>query len=168
MSTMRMTVVGLTVSCMLAAAGVHAQQAEVPPGDPSRGKALVESNGCFDCHRIGEQGSRVGPNLSDIGTRRTPDRLQRSLVAPDEEVLFENRSVRVVTKDGATITGRLLNQDAMSVQMMTPKEELKTYLRANIREYTVLDKGLMPSSQGKLSDQQVADIVAYLSSLKGQ
>jgi len=168
MSTMRMTVVGLTVSCMLAAAGVHAQQAEVPPADPSRGKALVESNGCFDCHRIGEQGSRVGPNLSDIGTRRTPDRLQRSLVAPDEEVLFENRSVRVVTKDGATITGRLLNQDAMSVQMMTPKEELKTYLRANIREYTVLDKGLMPSSQGKLSDQQVADIVAYLSSLKGQ
>jgi len=168
MSTMRMTVVGLTVSCMLAAAGVHGQQAEVPPGDPSRGKALVESNGCFDCHRIGEQGSRVGPNLSDIGTRRTPDRLQRSLVAPDEEVLFENRSVRVVTKDGATITGRLLNQDAMSVQMMTPKEELKTYLRANIREYTVLDKGLMPSSQGKLSDQQVADIVAYLSSLKGQ
>ena len=168
MSTMRMTVVGLTVSCMLAAAGVHAQQAEVPPGDASRGKALVESNGCFDCHRIGEQGSRVGPNLSDIGTRRTPDRLQRSLVAPDEEVLFENRSVRVVTKDGATITGRLLNQDTMSVQMMTPKEELKTYLRANIREYTVLDKGLMPSSQGKLSDQQVADIVAYLSSLKGQ
>ncbi len=65
------------------------------------------------------------------------------------------------------MTGRLLNQDAMSVQMMTPKEELKTYLRGNIREYTVLDKGLMPSSQGKLSDQQVADIIAYLASLKG-
>lgn len=145
----------------------HAQQTDVPAGDASRGKTLVESNGCFDCHRIGEQGSRLGPNLSDIGTRRTPDRLQKSLVAPDEEVLYENRFVRVVTKDGTTITGRLLNQDAMSVQMMTPKEELKTYLRANIREYTVLDKGLMPSSQGKLSDQQVADIVAYLASLKG-
>ena len=165
---MRKTVVSLAVSGILAAVGVHAQQADVPPGDASRGKALVESNGCFDCHRIGEQGSRVGPNLSDIGTRRTPDRLQKSLVAPDEEVLFENRSVRVVTKDGTTITGRLLNQDAMSVQMMTPKEELKTYLRANIREYTVLDKGLMPPSQGKLTDQQVADIVAYLSTLKGQ
>src|SRR4029079_14743074 len=71
-STMRMTVVGLTVSCMLAAAGVDAQQAEVPPGDASRGKALVESNGCFDCHRIGEQGSRVGAKLSDLRTRHTP------------------------------------------------------------------------------------------------
>lgn len=165
MITLRATVVTLTLSCTLAITGVHAQQTEVPPGDAARGKTLVESNGCFDCHRIGEKGSRVGPNLSDIGTRRTPDRLLKSLVAPDEEVLFENRSVRVVTKDGATITGRLLNQDAMSVQMMTPKEELKTYLRANIREYTVLDKGLMPSIQGKLSDQQVADIVAYLASL---
>jgi putative heme-binding domain-containing protein len=165
MTMLRKTVLSVTVACC-AMALVQAQQTDVPPGDASRGKTLVESNGCFDCHRIGEQGSRVGPNLSDIGTRRTPDRLQRSLVAPDEEVLFENRSVRVVTKDGATITGRLLNQDAMSVQMMTPKEELKTYLRANIREYTVLDKGLMPSSQGKLSDQQVADIVAYLASLK--
>jgi putative heme-binding domain-containing protein len=164
----RTTVVSLILSCALGIGGVQAQQAEVPPGDVARGKTLVESNGCFDCHRIGERGSRVGPNLSDIGTRRTPDRLLKSLVAPDEEVLFENRSVRVVTKDGATITGRLLNQDAMSVQMMTPKEELKTYLRANIREYTVLDKGLMPSTQGKLSDQQVADIVAYLASLTGQ
>ena len=166
MITLRTTVVTLTISFAVAVGGVRAQQAEVPPGDAARGKALVESNHCFDCHRIGETGSRVGPNLSDIGTRRTPDRLLKSLVAPDEEVLFENRSVRVVTKDGATITGRLLNQDAMSVQMMTPKEELKTYLRANVREYTVLDKGLMPSAQGKLSDQQVADIVAYLASLK--
>jgi putative heme-binding domain-containing protein len=153
------------MGCAVALA--HAQQTDVPGGDASRGKTLVESNGCFDCHRIGDRGSRLGPNLSDIGTRRTPDRLQKSMVAPDEEVLFESRFVRVVTKDGTSITGRLLNQDAMSVQLMNQKEELKTYLRANIREYTILDKGLMPSSQGKLTDQQVSDIVAYLGSLKG-
>ena len=80
--------------------------------------------------------------------------------------MVDNRYVRIVTKDGTTITGKLLNQDAISVQMMNQKEELKTYLRANIREYTILDKGLMPSVQGKLTDQQIADIVSYLSSLK--
>ena len=145
----------------------QAPQAEVPPGDPSRGQALVKSNGCLDCHRIGDQGSRFGPDLSDIGTRRTPPRLQQALIAPDEEVLSENRGVRFVTKDGATVTGRLLNQDAISVQLITPKEELASYLRSNIRDYTILDKGLMPSSQGKLTDQQIVDVVAYLSSLKG-
>ena len=37
-------------------------------GDAMRGKALIESNACFDCHRIDQRGSRVGPDLSDIGT----------------------------------------------------------------------------------------------------
>ena len=82
------------------------------------------------------------------------------------EVIADNRYVRIVTKDGTNVTGKLLNQDAVSVQLMNPKEELKTYLRANLREFTILDKGLMPSVQGKLTDEQVADIVSYLSSLK--
>jgi putative heme-binding domain-containing protein len=144
----------------------RATQADVPAGDASGGRALMESNSCFDCHRIRDRGSRLGPNLSDIGGRRTPDRLRQALVAPDEEVTPENRFVRLVTKEGAMITGRLLNQDAFSVQLITPKDELKTYIRAALREYAIVDKGLMPSVQGKLTDQQIADIVAYLASLK--
>ena len=125
----------------------------------------MESNSCFDCHRIGDRGSRLGPNLSDIGARRTPDALRQSLVAPDAEVTAENRFVRLVTAQGATITGRLLNQDAFSVQLITPGEELKTYMRAGLREFAIVDTGLMPSVQGKLTDEQIADVVAYLSSL---
>jgi putative heme-binding domain-containing protein len=168
MTKLQRKVLGVAVAASFAVAVAEAwPQVDAPAGDVANGKALVETSGCFDCHRIGERGSRLGPNLSDIGSRRTPIRLQRSLVAPDEEVLFDARFVRLVTKEGVIVTGRLLNQDAMSVQLMTPKEELKTYLRANLREYTIVDKGLMPSTQGKLTDQQVADIVAYLSSLKG-
>jgi len=159
-------VVGATLMAQ-ATAPPTAAQAASPAVDVSRGKALFEASGCFDCHRIDDRGSRLGPDLSDIGSRRTSDRLQQALVAPDEEVIPENRFVRLVTKDGATVTGRLLNQDAISVQLITPKEELKTYLRANLREYTIVLKGLMPTVQGKLSDQQIADIVSYLSSLKG-
>ena len=126
----------------------------------------MESNSCFDCHRVRDRGSRLGPNLSDVGDRRTPDRLRQALVAPDEEVSPENRFVRLVTKQGATITGRLLNQDALSIQLITPKEELKTYMRAALRESAIVGKGLMPSVEGKLTDRQIADLVAYLASLK--
>ena len=164
------TLLGAAATCALlivGAAVVARGQAGMPAGDVSRGKALFESSGCFDCHRIGDRGSRLGPDLSDLGGRRTPERLQQALVAPDEEVIAENRFVRFVTKDGATVTGRLLNQDAISVQLINAKEELKSYLRASLRNYTIVEKGLMPSVQGKLTDQQVADIVHYLSSLKG-
>ena len=169
MTSLRETMVAVAMTWALAAfpAAQRGDQDETLAGDAERGKALVESSGCFDCHRIDERGSRLGPNLSRIGSRRTPVRLRRALVAPDEEVVPDNRYVRIVTKDGTTVTGKLLNQDAISVQLMNPKEELKTYLRANLREYTIIDKGLMPSVEGKLNAQQVADIVSYLSSLKG-
>jgi putative heme-binding domain-containing protein len=150
-----------------AKASAQSAQASMPAGDASRGKALVQSSGCFDCHRIGDQGSRMGPDLSDIGARRTPERLRQALLEPDEEVLAENRFVRFVTKDGATVTGRLLNQDAISVQLINAKEELKSYKKADLREFTLVLKGLMPSVQGKLADPAIADIVSYLSSLKG-
>jgi putative heme-binding domain-containing protein len=147
---------------VLSAAALSAQN-----GDLANGKALVGSSGCLNCHRIGDTGSRMGPNLSDIGARRTPERLQTSIVNPDEEVLPENRLVLVTLKDGSTVRGRLLNHDALSVQLIDPKENLRSFETSKIRGYTILLKGLMPSFQDKLSTQQVSDIVAYLSSLKG-
>src|SRR5712692_3824934 len=158
----------LTALSLLAQRGAAARdQAKLPPGDAANGKVLVESTGCLDCHRIGETGSRLGPDLSDIGNRRSPDVLRRAIVAPDEEVLPEHRFVRVVTKDGITVVGRLLNQDAFSIQLMNKDEQLKSYLKSNLREHTILEKGLMPSFDVKLTAQQVADIVSYLDSLNG-
>jgi alcohol dehydrogenase (cytochrome c) len=128
---------------------------------------LLESNKCFECHRIGERGSRVGPDLSDIGGRRSAGQLRQSLVSPDSEILPQHRSIRIVTNDGKTIVGRLLNQDAFSIQLLTTDEQLKSYAKSGLREQTILTKGLMPSYEGRLSAQQIADVVAYLESLKG-
>ena len=161
-------------TCVLAAVAAHAERptaaslaaVATQADDAARGRTLVDSSGCLDCHRIGTRGSRVGPSLSDIGSRRTAERLKAALITPDTEVLPENRFVRFVTNDGAMVTGKLLNQDTISVQLMNGKEELKSYLRNGIRDYTIVDKGLMPSVEGKLTDQQVADVVAYLMSLK--
>jgi putative heme-binding domain-containing protein len=151
-----------TGACVLAlaAAPLFAQS-----GDAAKGKALVESSGCMGCHRIGDKGSRTGPDLSEIGDKRTAEKLKTSIVDPDEEVLPENRYVSVVLKDGTTVKGRILNHDAISVQLIDTKEDLRSFQTSAIRGYTILTKGLMPKAQ--LSDEQVADIVAYLSSLKG-
>jgi putative heme-binding domain-containing protein len=142
-------------------------QASSLPGDAARGRALFQSTRCVDCHRVGETGSRLGPDLSDIGNRRTPDALERAILVPDAEVLPEDRFVRLVTKEGASVNGRLLNQDAFSIQLINAEEQLKSYLKSNLREYTILEKGLMPSFEGKLTREQVADMVSYLASLKG-
>lgn len=162
----RLWAIGAIVIALAVLPLLAEDQATLPPGDAVKGKALVASSQCLDCHRIGEAGSRLGPDLSEIGNRRSPDVLQQAIVEPDAEVLPENRFVRLVTKDGTPIVGRLLNQDAFSIQLFA-SEQLKSYLKSNLREYTILEKGLMPSSQGKLTREQIADIVSYLASLKG-
>ena len=137
------------------------------PGNATHGRAVYEANGCSGCHQIGQTGSRVGPDLTEIGGNRSYDQLQQAIVAPDQEVLPENRNVRVVLKDGTTVAGRLLNQDGFSVQLIDSKEQLRSFLRSDLREYTILTKGLMPSYEGKLSPSDVADLTKYLASLKG-
>ena len=163
---------GRWFSALVAIASVVTAAAQEPPkplrGDEARGRSLYAAGKCADCHRIGESGSRLGPDLSDVGDRRTPEQLAQSLVAPDDEVLPEYRSVRVVTREGATVSGRLLNQDAFSVQLLDAGEQLKAYAKSDLREMTILDKGLMPSYAGKLSPQEIADLVRYLGSLKGE
>jgi putative heme-binding domain-containing protein len=137
-------------------------------GDAGRGKAVFEGKGnCASCHRVNGVGSRVGPDLSDVGALRRNVEIERSLLEPNEEVLPQNRTYRVVTKQGETITGRLLNVDTFSVQILDSKERLLSFLRPDLRESGFVNESPMPSYRGKLSTQELADVVAYLLSLKG-
>ena len=60
---------------------------------------------------MGAQGSRVAPDLSEIGMVRSADALQSSLLDPTANMRPINRPVRAVTKDGKVINGRRLNED---------------------------------------------------------
>ena len=136
-------------------------------GDPAQGKSLFERNGCLKCHRVRDRGSRVGPDLTVIGAVRRAAELKSSILAPDAEVLPQNRFVRVVTRDGAAITGRLLNHDTFTVQLIDSQERLRSFLRSDLQEFAFVAKSPMPSYKDKLNDAELADIIAYLVSLKG-
>jgi putative heme-binding domain-containing protein len=112
-------------------------------------------------------GSRVGPDLSDIGKLRRAVDIEHSLVAPNDEVLPQNRYFRAVTRDGQTITGRLLNQDTFSVQIIDSNEKLRSLKRSDLREAEFRKDSPMPSYRDKLSSTELADLVAFLVSLKG-
>jgi mono/diheme cytochrome c family protein len=75
--------------------------------------------------------------------------------------------VRAVTRDGRTITGRRLNEDTYSVQLIDAQEELVSLVKEDLREYEPIKKSPMPSYEGNLTREQMGDLVAYLASLKG-
>ena len=135
-------------------------------GDATRGKAVYDGKGgCASCHRIGGTGSRVGPDLSRVGQGRRTAELELALVDPNADVQPQNRFYRVVLKDGTTVTGRLLGHDTFNVQMIDTKEQLRSFVKADAREHGFIDSP-MPSFRARLSPQELADIVAYLQSLK--
>lgn len=138
------------------------------PGSAERGQALFEGKGnCTNCHRVLTKGSRMGPDLTEIGASRRAVQLEKSILEPDAEVLPQNRFVHVSLKDGGAIDGRLLNQDGYSIQIFDSKERLVTVDRAKVREFRFAAKSPMPPYQDKLSPQELADLVKYLTSLKG-
>ena len=141
----------------------------VKAGDAGRGRAVFDGKGgCARCHRVGAEGSRVGPDLSDIGATRSAGSLLRSLTDPTSQMMPINRPVRAVTRDGRAINGRRLNEDTYTVQLIDDQEKLVSLVKADLREYTILSVSPMPSYRDRLTQDEIADVVAYLLSLKGR
>src|SRR5262245_57995641 len=142
--------------------------AAVPVGEAERGRALFDGKGgCRTCHRTDGRGAGIAPDLADVGAARTAESLQAAILDPSSVMQPMNRPVRAVRKDGKTINGRRLNEDTFTIQLVDERGALLSLDKADLREYTVLTRSPMPAYAGKLSSAEVADLVAYLLTLKG-
>lgn len=149
-------------------AGLDPAARPVRIGTASRGQAIVQGKGgCLGCHRVNGVGSRVAPDLSDVGAARTAEAIHRSLVDPSSGMMPINRPVRIVTKDGRTISGRRLNEDTYTVQLIDDEEQLHSLVKADLRSFVVETTSPMPSYAERLTADELADVIAYLLTLKG-
>jgi putative heme-binding domain-containing protein len=102
-----------------------------------------------------------------VGRRRDLQYLEESLVAPEVDVQARYRAIQVVTKSGQSINGIRLNEDDVSVQLRDEDDNLRSFLKENIREIRHDKPSLMPAFGSKLSKTEIDDVVAYLSGLRG-
>jgi putative heme-binding domain-containing protein len=136
-------------------------------GDAARGAAAYQKAGCGDCHRIAGVGAWTAPDLTDIGLQRRPSQILRSLRDPDGAMMPINRPITIVTNDGRTIKGRRFDEDTFSVQLIDSQDQLLSIPKSEIRRYDIGRTSEMPSYRGKLTDGEIADLLAYLVSLRG-
>jgi cytochrome c oxidase cbb3-type subunit III len=149
-------------------AGFDPAGTAVKIGNAARGRELVTGRGaCLTCHRVNGNGSRLAPDLSDIGAVRSPAALQRSLTDPSSAMLPINRPVQITTKDGRTLKGRRLNEDTFTVQIIDQQERLHSLEKKDIRSLDVQTVSTMPSLTGKMSPEEISDVIAYLLTLRG-
>ena len=145
-----------------------ATRAAATAGNAANGRTIFAGKGnCTSCHRVNGSGARTGPDLSDVGRMRHSTDIERAIVEPDFMIVPSNRYLRAVTRDGETVTGRMLNQDAFTVQLIDAKERLRSLVRADLKELAFVDRSPMPSYRGTLTEQEIDDLVSYLVSLQG-
>jgi putative heme-binding domain-containing protein len=141
---------------------------EKPAGDPTAGKAIYQGKGaCARCHAIGSEGGSLGPDLSFVGRRRSLKSLWQSLVEPGSDVSINYRTMQVVTKNGQSISGIRVNEDDVSIQMRDAEDNLRSFLKEDVREIRHGRPSLMPSYSSTFSRKELDDLVAYLNSLRG-
>jgi cytochrome c oxidase cbb3-type subunit III len=149
-------------------------------GDDRRGRGLYEKQQCTTCHAIRGTGGAFGPDLTDIGLRRGPEFLRRSLMEPEAYVpenFMQYRwfrpipdnflLVNAVNRAGEQISGARLNEDVFSIVIRDASGQVHSLQKAELR---VLNKewGKSPMPSYKhLSNTELDDLAAYLSSLRG-
>lgn len=152
--------------------------AEVTPwqpyleGDPDRGRELFfEDTGpvrCARCHRVGEEGGDIGPELTAVAGTRTTRAIVESLLRPSAEIPAGHETELVQTTDGRLLDGMVRRETDDSLWLVTALEEEHALARSEVARRQVQETSLMPDDLVRaLSVQQFHDLLAYLRTLDG-
>lgn len=146
----------------------HVEQ-QIIAGDPRRGSNLYAGKGsCRRCHTIGGHGGALGPDLTDIGARRSVSYLKESLLDPEAAFPEGFMQVLVVTREGQKITGVRVNEDTFTIQIRDLSDNLRSFFRSELTKITYESgKSPMPSYKNVFTLAELDDLVAYLDSLRG-
>jgi putative heme-binding domain-containing protein len=132
-------------------------------------KLFLETDGvsCKNCHRIEKDGKAVGPDLTLIGKDRTREELLESLLDPSKRIDPKYVTHLVETGDGRLLTGLLIEKTDQQIVLKDAKGADVRIPQDEIEQLVPQRQSLMPDLLFRdLTAQQVADLLAYLSSLK--
>ena len=131
------------------------------PADPSAGQAVFQ-RACASCHKLGDSGHAVGPDLS--GLRNQPaDALLLHVIVPNREVYPSYAFYQAETKDGQTHAGILEGESPDSVSLVLPLGLRKTISRSNLKSLRAMPLSLMPDGlEQTMSRQELANLLGFM------
>ena len=146
-----------------------ARTPEILPGDATNGKIIYAAQDCAACHIVNGEGSSLGPDLSDVGLRRSASYLRKELVQPGAAKPEGFMMIYAVPENGTPVEGMRENEDSFSVQIRDADNRFHSFRKAELKTFRKQrGKSLMPSYAQKLDAAELDDLVAYLASLQGE
>ena len=130
-------------------------------GDAPRGREVFRRN-CATCHRIGDLGVNVAPDISDSRTKQ-PAQILADILQPNRAIDNNFISYTIATTDGQLLTGVIANETSTSVTLRQPEGKEATLLRSQIEEMRSNGISLMPDGLEKnIPHQEMADLLSFI------
>ncbi|MBL8849856.1 MAG: c-type cytochrome, partial [Planctomycetaceae bacterium] len=143
--------------------------ATISGGNAEHGRELFhgKQSACSTCHRVNGAGAQVGPELSKIATIRQPRDLLESIVYPSQSFARGFEPYNVLLADGRVVSGIIARETATDVVLRTNDLSEIRIARTAIDEMQPSQTSIMPQGlEGRLTPDELRDLLAYLQSLK--
>lgn len=149
---------------------VNEAVALIPPKmsgrDYNRGKAMFTATACVVCHRLNDEGSGIGPDLSGAGNRYTIRDLLENIIEPSLVISDQYGSEHFELRDGNTLVGRAVGEENGELLVMSnpfmPEEKNRVKLDT-IASRKVYNLSMMPPGLiNGLNPEELQDLIAYI------
>jgi putative heme-binding domain-containing protein len=138
-------------------------------GNAARGAKLFAEKRiqCINCHRVGKTGGQIGPALDGVGKRLKPGEILAAMLDPSQKIDPKFAAWTALTIDGMVHSGLLVSRTEVAVTLRTVRNEDVVIPKTDLEELIQQTVSLMPDRLlNDLTDQQIADLLAFLSSQK--
>jgi hypothetical protein len=131
------------------------------PGDLNNGIAMYKKH-CGQCHRHGDLGTSIGPNLTGMAVHPKEEILV-NVLDPSRNVENNFRTYQILTTDGRTLSGMLAGESSNALRLINSQGKEEQVLREDIQTMKASTKSLMPEGfEGSISKQEMADLLVFL------
>ncbi len=140
---------------------------EVKAGrDFNSGKAAFNDALCIVCHRMGNEGGAVGPELAGAASKYSLHDILESMIEPSKVVSDQFVTYDIVKKDGESVSGRITDENAERIVVMPnpmSAEALEEVRLADIARRTPSKISPMPTGLlNNLTAEEILDLLAYI------
>ena len=138
--------------------------------DRAKGRRAAAASMCLVCHRLGDEGGQIGPDLSHVGARFDAHTLLQSIIEPSAVISPKYRSITYQLADGSTVSGLAAGVGGTKLRIETNplthdtiEIERAAIVSAKPSEVSPMPTGLINT----LTREQILDLLAYLQSASG-
>jgi putative heme-binding domain-containing protein len=139
-------------------------------GNPEHGRKLffdTNKSLCLKCHRLGDQGERIGPDLTGVGGRFARIYLVESILEPSRTIAPSFGTLVVALKNGQVLTGVKVTETETMLTLADNEGQKHLLAKADIEEYRSSPLSTMPEGlEKRFTEHEFIDLIAFLVSQK--